>query len=168
MYAHALDLSIKAMLHCANFLSNLSRYAWNIALQAAEVWCLGPATLCNFLSNLSRNAPRNEKQEVCACALVKTAVKLRDKLLEGWYTVQWCCQLLQFVAKSRTEFFFVQRFAQQKNCEATIVTLCNSPATCLATALRDKLLRKLHSVNRAGSFWPARTDKWKALQPKYR
>ena len=35
-----------------------------------------------FLSNLSHNAPRNEKQELCACALVKTEVKLRDKLLE--------------------------------------------------------------------------------------
>ena len=44
----------------------------------------GPVyTLRNFLSNLTRNAPRNEKQEVCACARVKTAVKLRDKLLEG-------------------------------------------------------------------------------------
>ena len=40
----------------------------------------------------------------------------------------------------------VQRIAQQKNCETTHVTLCNSPATCLAIALRDKLLRKLHSV----------------------
>ena len=60
--------------------------------------------------------------------------------------MQWCCQLVQSVAKSRAEFYFVQRSAQQKNCETTHVTLCNSPATCLATALRDKLLRKLHSV----------------------
>ena len=27
--------------------------------------------------------PRSEKREVCACAIVKTAVKLRNKLLEG-------------------------------------------------------------------------------------
>ena len=60
--------------------------------------------------------------------------------------MQWRCQLLQSVAKSRPEFYFVQRFAQRKNCETTHVTLCNSPATCLATALRDKLLRTLHSV----------------------
>ena len=118
----------------------------NLALQVTEVWCWGPVTLCNFHSNLSRNAPRNETQEVCAFALVKNAVKLRDKLLEGWYTVQWYCQLLQSVAKSRVEFYSVQRFAQHKNCEATHVTLCNSPATCLATALRDELLRKLHNV----------------------
>ena len=105
----------------------------------------GPGTLCNFLSNLSRNAPRNEKQEVCACALVKNAVKLRDKLLEEWYTaVQWCCQLLQSVAQSRAEFYLVQRFAQQT--KLRVYTLCNSPGTCLATALQDKLLRKLHSV----------------------
>ena len=29
--------------------------------------------------------------------------------------MQSCCQLLQSVAKSRAEFYFVQRFAQQKN-----------------------------------------------------
>ena len=40
----------------------------------------------------------------------------------------------------------MQRFAQQKNCETTHVTLRNSPATCIAAALRDKLLKKLHSV----------------------
>ena len=34
-------------------------------------------------ANLSRGAPRSEKREVCACAFVKTAVKLREKLLEG-------------------------------------------------------------------------------------
>ena len=137
--------ALKALLHCAIFSATCLALVENVALQVAEVWCWGPVTRCIFLSNLSRNAPRNEKQEVCACALVKTAVKLRDKLLEGRYTVQWYCQLLQSVAKSRAEFYFVQRFAQQKNCETTHVTLRNSPATCLATALRDKLLRKLHS-----------------------
>ena len=40
----------------------------------------------------------------------------------------------------------MQRFAQQKDCETTHDTLCNSPATCLGFALADKLLRKLHSV----------------------
>ena len=137
---------VKALLYYAIFSATCLAMVENLAFQVAEIWCWGPVTLCNFLSNLSRNAPLNEKQEVCACALVKTAVKLRDKLLEGWYTVQWCCQLLQSVAISRAEFCFVQRFAQQKNCDTTHVTLCNSPATCLATALRDKLLRKLHSV----------------------
>ena len=139
-------VSLKALLHCANFSATCLARVENLALQVAEIWCWGPVTLRNFLSNLSRNASRNEKQEVCACALVKTAVKLRDKLLEGWYTVQWCCQLLQSVAKSRTEFYFVQRFAQQNNCETTHVTLCNSPATCLSMPLQDKLLRKVHSV----------------------
>ena len=54
----------------------------NEALQVADVWCRGPVTLCNFRSNLSRNATQNEKRQVRICALVKTAVKLRDKLLE--------------------------------------------------------------------------------------
>ena len=60
--------------------------------------------------------------------------------------MQWYCQLLQSVAKSRAEFYFVQCFEQQKICETTHVTLCKYPATCLTTALRDRLLRKLHSV----------------------
>ena len=61
----------------------------NIFAEGKEVSSLvglgfqGPVTLSNFVSNLSHNAPQNEKQEVCACALVKTAVKLRDKLVEG-------------------------------------------------------------------------------------
>ena len=55
----------------------------NVALQVVEVGCECPVTLCNFLSNLSCSGPRNEKQEVCVCALVETAVKLREKLLEG-------------------------------------------------------------------------------------
>ena len=140
--------SFKVLLHCAIFSAICLAMAENVALQVPDVWCWGPVTLCNFLSNMSRNAPRKEEHEVCACTLVKTAVELRDKLLVGWYTVQWHCQLLQSVAKSRAEFYFVQRFAQQNNCETTHVTLCNSPATCLATALRDKLrlLRKLHNV----------------------
>ena len=138
--------TLKALLHCAIFSATCLAVVENLALQVAEVWCWGPVTLCNFLSNLSRNVPRNEKQKGCACALVKTAIKLQDKLLEGWYTVQWCCQLLQSITKSRTEFHFVQRFAQQKNCKTTHVTLCNSPATCLTMPLLDKFLRKLHSV----------------------
>ena len=97
---------LKVLLHCAILSAILLAMVENLALQVAVVWCWGPVTLCNFLINLSRNAPRNEKQEVCACVFVKTAVKLRDKLLEGWYTVQWCCQLLQSVAKSRAEFYF--------------------------------------------------------------
>ena len=55
----------------------------NVALQVAEVLVLRPCYTVHFFRNLSRNAPRNKKQEVCACALVKIAVKLRDKLLEG-------------------------------------------------------------------------------------
>ena len=47
---------------------------------------------------------------------------------------------------SRAVFYYMQHFGQQKDCETTNVTLCNSPATCLTMALQDKLLRKLLSV----------------------
>ena len=117
-YEQNRPVSFKALLHYAIFSATCLVIVENLALQVAEVWCWGPVTLCNF---------------VCAYALVKTAVKLRDKLLEGWYTMQWCCQLLQSIAKSRAV-----------NVEH--VTLCNSPATCLAMPLRDRLLRKLHIV----------------------
>ena len=78
-----ITLRLKALLHFATCSATCLAIVENVALQVAEVWCCGPVTLCSFLTNLSRNFPRNEKQEVCACALVKTAVKLRDKLLEG-------------------------------------------------------------------------------------
>ena len=58
------------------------RGGW-VRLQPSHPPCLRACTLFNFLSNVFRNAPQNEKQEVCACALVKTSVTLRDKLLEG-------------------------------------------------------------------------------------
>ena len=79
---------VKALLHYTTFSATCLAVAENLTLQVAEVWCWGSVTLCNFLSSLSCNAPQNNKQEVCTCALVKTAVKLQDKLLEGWYTVQ--------------------------------------------------------------------------------
>ena len=74
---------LKVLLHYAIFLATCLAMVEHLTLQVAKVWCLGPVTLCNSLSSLPRNAPRKAKQEVCACALVKTAVKLRDKLLEG-------------------------------------------------------------------------------------
>ena len=77
----------------------------SVALQVAEVWCRGPVKLCNFLSNLSRNAPRNEKQELCARAIAKTAVKLRDKLMRCdtlCNGVASCCNPLRKVELSST------------------------------------------------------------------
>ena len=55
----------------------------------------GPVTLCNFLSNLSRTAPRNEKQEVCACAFVKTAIKIARQVAGG---VIHCAMVLSIAA----------------------------------------------------------------------
>ena len=90
---------------------------------------------------MSRNAPRNEKRELCACAVVETAVKLREKLLT-------CCNPLR--AKSRAEFYFVQRFAQQPNCETTHITLCNSPAGNLSrNGIARQVAKKIARCNRA-------------------
>ena len=69
-----------------------------------------------------------------------------DKLLEGCYTVQRRLKVSAIVTKSRTEFYSVQHCAQQKCCETSCrgnITPYNSSATCVATVLRDKLLRKL-------------------------
>ena len=138
---------LKALLHSAIFSATcLAAMLENVALQVSKVGCCTTTRsqqLATFFGHvLVPRAPRNKKREVCACALVKTSVKLREKLLEGRYrTIQWCCKLPLSVAKSRAEFYFVQRFAQQRNRETTHFTLCNSLATC-----RDKLLRKLCSV----------------------
>ena len=158
----------------------------NLPLQVAEVWCWGPVTLCNFLSNLSRNGWKfavascrglvlrpcytvqfsqqlvsqcsSERKTiiiiiiiiiVCACARVKTAVKLRDKLLEGWYTVQWCCQLLQSVAKSRAEFYFVQRFAQQKKLRDNPSYTVQFSSNLSRNAIARQVAEKIAQCNRA-------------------
>ena len=43
----------------------------------------------------------NRQVRVCTLVTCKTAVKLKEKFLEGGYTVQWCCQLMSSFAKSR-------------------------------------------------------------------
>ena len=61
-----------------------------------------------------------------------------------------CCSVAAIVAKSRTWFYFVQCFLQQKCCVTLwlrgMLHLAISLATCVATKLRDKLRHKLHSV----------------------
>ena len=67
-----------------------------------------------------------------------TTVRLQESCCRGDALCS-CCNPLP---KSRAEFYF----AQQNDYETAHVTLCNSLAACLATALEDKLLRKLRSV----------------------
>ena len=61
-----------------------------------------------------------------------------------------CCSVAAIVAKSRTWFYFVQCFLQQKCCVNLwlrgMLHLAISLATCVATKLRDTLRHKLHSV----------------------
>ena len=54
-------LCFKALLHCAIFSATCLAMVANLALQVAAVWCWGPVTLCNFLSNLSRNVSSERK-----------------------------------------------------------------------------------------------------------
>ena len=64
------------------------------------------------------------------------------------------CSVAAIVAKSRTWFYFVQRLLQQKCCETWwlrgMLHHAISPATCVATKLRDRLHEKLHSVTPRG------------------
>ena len=121
---------LKGSVTLPNFLSNLSCNGWKCSVASWQGLVFGSCYTVQFSQQLVSQGSSEPKNKKC--------LKLQDKLLEGWYTVQWRCQLLQSVAKSRAEFYF----------ETTHVTMCNSPATCLATALRDKLLRKLQ-CNRA-------------------
>ena len=87
---------LKALLHCAIFSETCLAMVENVALQVVEVWCCGPVTLCKFFSNLSRNAPQNEKQEVCSCALVKTQCrKIATQVAGG---VIHCAMVFLFAA----------------------------------------------------------------------
>ena len=55
-----------------------------VLLQVAAVSGVEALLHCAiFSATCLAMCPRNEKQEMCACALVKTVIKLRDKLLKG-------------------------------------------------------------------------------------
>ena len=146
---------------------NLSRNGWKFSVASCWSSSWGPVTLCNFLSNLSRNAPRNEKQEVCACALVIIAVKLRNKLLEGWYTVQWCCQLLQSVAKSRAEFYFVQRFAQQKKLRDNPCYTVQFSSNLSRNGIARQAAEKIAQCNRALTLETSALHPFATLRQEY-
>ena len=62
--------------------------------------------------------------------------------------MQWCCQLLQSIAKSRAEFYFVQCLAQQKNCETTHVTLQFS-SNLSRNSIARQVAEKIAQCNRA-------------------
>ena len=82
--------------------------------------------------------PRNEKQEVCACALVKCEKSCwsGDTLCNG---VASCCNLLQKVELSSTS---CNASCNKKNCETTGILHCAilRPATC--PERRDPNLRR--------------------------
>ena len=141
--------AIKGAVTVRNFLGNLSRNA--AAMKVAEkIIALSHCAI--FSSNLQHYGPRlailNSYPELLraisenAHALTANMTrKLHQKLLEGWNTVQWRWKLLQCVAKSRLEFYFVQRSVQQKK-------LRDEP--CYTVQFTSNLCRKLR---RETSCW---------------
>ena len=101
---------------------------------------------CSIFSATCLAMPFGTKNEKCSPSpLLKLPQNCEKRCWRGdtlCNGVASCCNPLWKVEPSSTS----KKIAQQKNCKTTHVTLCNSPATCLATALRDKLPRKLRSV----------------------
>ena len=108
-----LPKKIIALSHCAIFSSNLQHFelrkAGTRSTSCASCSFCSLAAILNSYPELLRAISEN------AHALTANVTrKLQQKLLEGWNTVQWRWKLLQCVAKSRLEFYFVQRSVQQK------------------------------------------------------
>ena len=60
--------------------------------------------------------------------------------------MHWCCELLKSVAKSKVEFYFVQTLHTTQKLRDNPCYTVQISGNFLATASRDKLLRKLRSV----------------------
>ena len=132
---------VKAVLHCAIFSATCLAMLEYIALQVPEVWCHGPVTLRNFLSSLFRNASRNEKREVCACPLAKTAVCCwRDDTL---------CNSLRKVELSST---LRNASCNKKVCKTTHIILCN-PGNLSRNGIARQVAEKIAQCNRAFSHY---------------
>ena len=63
--------------------------------------------------------------------------------------MQWCCQLLQSVAKSRAEFYFVQRFAQQKKLRDNPCYTVQFSSNLSRNGIARQVSEKIAQCNRA-------------------
>ena len=63
--------------------------------------------------------------------------------------MQWCCQLLQSVAKNRAEFIFVQRFAQQKKIARQPMLHCPVVSHWSRNSIPRQVDEKIAQCNRA-------------------
>ena len=112
----------------------------NVALQVAVVGCYTTTRsqqLAIFLAGFSYPELLGTKSvRMRPCQYCEKSCRKGDTLCNG---VANCCNPLQ---KSRAEFYFVQRFAQQqKNYGIIHVTQCNS-----LTTLRHEVTEELHCV----------------------
>lgn len=97
--------------------SFFARHAFQNKLPA-KIWVR--CTMQSFSSTFNifgRGKPktyRSERNDKFAHALIKyVPQKLQRKLVEEWYTVQWCQKLLQCVAESRREINSLERYVQR-------------------------------------------------------
>ena len=100
--------TIKAICYTTvgNVLCNLSQMFKSVALQLHE-------------QQLAKLQPRRTEERIIRILIGWSSKALRDKLLEGCYSVQRQLKVAAIVTKSRTEFYFVQRCTQQKCCETS-------------------------------------------------
>ena len=149
-----------------NFLGNLSRNT--VAMKVAEK--IIALSHCNFLQQLAtfwaevswEPESRWRISENAHALTANVTRKLQQKLLEGWNTVQWRWKLLQCVAKSRLEFYFVQRSVQQKKlrddpCYTVQFTsnLCRKrrcETSCWENSAVKQHLKVNHCINEVGKM----------------
>ena len=106
-----------------------------------------PAT-CNTFGRGKLGARfKMAKWEIAHALVESVPQKLRGKLLEGWYTVQWHCKLLQCVAKSRPELYFMQRCAQQKTLRDNPCYTVQSSSNLFRNGVARQVAEKIAQCN---------------------
>lgn len=150
------------MQDCAE-IYNYAEWGWlcGSALPVAHAFCQKPCQMCHstlsyeniyqrlkYLCNVDLERiykPVKNKKEglilishrLMISATWNQNMPYKCKYIAGvGYTVQWYCQLLQFVAKSKTKFYYLllcnakcNNDNNKNNCDTTPVTSCNFTAT---------------------------------------
>ena len=88
-------------------------------LKAFQLHEQGCCTVQLDWQQLANLRPRRTEERIIRILIGWSSKALREKLLEGCYTVQLGMKVAAIIAKSRTELYFVQHCAQQKCCETS-------------------------------------------------
>ena len=135
----------------------------NVALKVAgEIGCYTTTRsqqLAIFLAGLATGwvwgeleytwSSSEQKRGVYTCPLVETTLKLKEKLLEGWYTMKWCYQLLQSVEYWELELYFVQRFAQQQKLRDSPCYTVQFSGNLSRNGIAKQVAQKISQCNKA-------------------